>query len=92
MKIILLLPVITMNILLVFAVFVIWNCIYCMLQKVQQFLIVKVFLSIHRVTSLSNCNILFIVYSEVEIVMFMNIVCIERMIYLLPNTKTVVNL
>ena len=51
----------------------------------------KLFFNMHEPTTFSNSNILFFAYSEVGIGMFMNILCIARMLNLLPNTKTVEN-
>lgn len=52
----------------------------------------KLFFNMHELSTFSNSNILFFAYSEVGIGMFMNILCIARMLNLLPNTKTIENL
>ena len=49
----------------------------------------KLFFNMHELSTFTNNNILFFAYSEVGIGMFMNILCIARMLNLLPNTKTV---
>ena len=51
----------------------------------------KLFFNMHELSTFANSNILFFAYSEVGIGMFMNILCIARMLNLLPNTKTVEN-
>jgi hypothetical protein len=49
----------------------------------------KLFFNMHELSTFANSNILFFAYSEVGIGMFMNILCIARMLNLLPNAKTV---
>lgn len=51
----------------------------------------KLFFNMHELSTFSNSNILFFAYLEVGIGMFMNILCIARMLNLLPNTKTIGN-
>lgn len=48
----------------------------------------KLFFNMHELSTFTNNNILFFAYSEVGIGMFMNILCIARMLNLLPNIKT----
>ena len=52
----------------------------------------KLFFNMHELSNFANSNILFFAYSEVGIGMFMNILCIARMLNLLPNTKAVEDL
>ena len=49
----------------------------------------KLFFNMHELSTFANSNILFFAYSEVGIGMFMNILCIARMLNLLPNTKSI---
>lgn len=49
----------------------------------------KLFFNMHELSTLTNSDILFFAYSEVGIGVFMNILCIARMLNLLPNVKTV---
>lgn len=51
----------------------------------------KLFFNMHELSTFKNSNILFYAYCEVGIGMFMNILCIARMLNLLPNTKTIEN-
>lgn len=71
-------------------IFVALNCIYS--NSAGNITIadsLKLFFNMHELSTFSNSNILFFAYSEVGIGMFMNILCIARMLNLLPNTKTV---
>ena len=53
---------------------------------------IKLFFNMHELSNFANSNILFFAYSEVGIGMFMNILCIARMLNLLPDTKSIENL
>ena len=73
-------------------IFVEFNCIHGnVAENITITDSLKLFFNIHELSSFSNSNIIFLVYSEIGIGMFMNILCIARMLNLLPNTKTVGN-
>ena len=73
-------------------IFVAFNCIYGnVADNITIADSIKLFFNMHELSNFANSNILFFAYSEVGIGLFMNILCIARMLNLLPDTKTVEN-